>query len=140
MKFGIRAGLYRCELHEYMLTKNKLQIGKGNLKSFDPKAGCAPQRRNMADEEDRWEEERNYCKEFYNMAEKVDKFFLEHEKAIKHEKKDVDEHGSVNHGGDGEESLPSHSSSDSSSSFSHHSNKNHRHTSKKSFFKLDVKF
>lgn len=52
------------------------------------------------------------------MAEKVDKLFSEYEKAIRHEKKDVDNNRLVNHEGGGEELPPSFSSSDSS----HHSN------------------
>ena len=89
------------------------------------------------------EEERNYYKVFFTMAEKVDKMFAEHDNTIKPEKKQPDKLGSVNHeGGRGEPpKLPSPSSSDSSSSSSsHHSNKHHRNTSKKPFFKLYVKF
>jgi len=40
-----------------MLTRNKLQEGKRKLKSFDPEAERAPQRRNMVDEEAQLEEE-----------------------------------------------------------------------------------
>jgi len=94
----------------------------------------------MADKEARWEEERNYCKTFYNMANKVDKLFAKYEKTLKLEKNGSNDHASVNHGGGGEEPPPSPSTSESSSSSSHHSNKNQRNASKKSFFKLDVKF
>ena len=76
-----------------MLTRNKLQRGEGKLKSFDPKVGHARQRRNMAEEEAFWEEERSYRKAFYNMVEKVDKLFAEYEKTVKPEKKDADDHG-----------------------------------------------
>ena len=38
-----------------MLTRNKIQRGEGKIKSFDPEARCAPQRRDMADEEAHWE-------------------------------------------------------------------------------------
>jgi len=119
-----------------MLTQNNLRKGEGKLKSFDPKVGCAQQRRNMEDEEACWEQEWNYRKVFYNMAEKVDKLFSEYEKTIRHEKKDAHENRSVNHEGDGEDPPPSPSSSDSP----HHSNQDSKHTSKKPFFKLDVKF
>ena len=94
----------------------------------------------MVDEEAHWEEEWNYHKEFYNMANKVDKLFAKYEKIVKPEKKNVDNHGSVNHGVGGEEPPPSPSPSDSSSSSSHHYCRRHRHTSKKHFLKLDVKF
>ena len=90
----------------------------------------------MANAEARWEEEENFRKVFYNMAGKVDKLLAEYEKALGHEKKDVDDHGSTNQEGGGEEPPPSPSSSDSS----HHSNRDSKHTSKKLFFKLDVKF
>jgi len=32
-----------------MLTRKKLERAEGKLKSFDPKAGHAPQRQNMVD-------------------------------------------------------------------------------------------
>ena len=66
------------------------------LKSFDLEVGCAQRRRNMENEEARWEEEQNFRKLFYNMAGKVDQLFVEYEKALGHEKKDVDDHGSRN--------------------------------------------
>ena len=76
------------------------------------------------------------------MAKKVDKLFVEYEKKIKPEKKEPDDHASVNHeGGRGEPpEPPSPSSSDNSSSSSHHSNMHNRNTSKKPFLNLDVKF
>ena len=124
-----------------MLTRNKLQRGEEKLKSFDHEAGCTPRRRNMADEEARMEEERNYHKIFFIMVDKVDKLFPEYEKTIKPEKKESDDHASVNHGDGEEETPPSPSSSDNSSSYSsHHSNKHHRSASKNSFFMLYVKF
>ena len=90
----------------------------------------------MVDEEARWEEEHNFLKVFYNMAKKVDKLFLEYEKALGHEKEGADDNRSKNHEGGGEEPPPSPSSSDSS----HHSNRDSKHASKKLFFKLDVNF
>ena len=66
----------------------------------------------------------------------MDKLFLKYEKALGHEKQDVDENRSENHEGGGECPPPSPSSTDSS----HHSNRDSKHTSKKPFFKLDVKF
>jgi len=75
------------------------------------------------------------------LEKKVDNLFSEYEKTIKHEKKELDDHTSVNHGGGGKDPPPSPSTSDSSSSSSsHHSNGHHRNASKKHVFKLDVKF
>ena len=84
-----------------MLTRNKLQEGKRKLKSFDPEAERAPQRRNMVDEEAQLEEEWNYHKIFFTTAEKVDKLFAEYEKTIKLERKEPYDHASVNHEGGG---------------------------------------
>jgi len=58
-----------------MLTRNKLRKGEGILKSFDPEVGRGRKRINMENEEACWEEEQNFRKVFYNMAEKVDKLF-----------------------------------------------------------------
>lgn len=124
------------ELHEYMLTQNKLQKGGGMLNSFDPKVGRAQRRRKMENEEARWEEEHNFHKVFYIWHRKWTSYFSENEQALGHEKKDADDNGSTNHEGGGEEPPPSPSSSDGS----HHSNHDSKHTSKKPFFKLDIKF
>ena len=70
------------------------------------------------------------------MAEKLDKMFLEYEKVLQHEKKDVDDHRLAHHGDGGEYPPPYPYSSDSSHHFSLYS----RHASKKPFLKLDVKF
>jgi len=74
------------------------------------------------------------------MAKKVDKLFVEYEKALQNEKKYVDGRGLAHHGDDGEDPLPSPYSSGSSASSSHHSRRRHRQTSKKHFLKLDVNF
>jgi len=50
----------------------------------------------MANEEAHSEDEQNFQKVFYNMAGNVDKLFTEYEKALGHEKKDVDDHESAN--------------------------------------------
>jgi len=102
---------------------------EGILKYIDPKVGCTQRKRNMEKKEAHWEEEHNFCKVFYNIEEKVDKLFLEYEKALGHEKKYVDESGSENHEGVKKEPPPSPSSSDTS----HHSNHDYKHTSKKPF-------
>ena len=61
-----------------MLTRNKLQRGKGKLKSFDPEAEHVAQRWNIEYEEAQMEEQWNYCDIFFTMAEKVDKLFAEY--------------------------------------------------------------
>lgn len=90
----------------------------------------------MADDEAHYEEERNYHKAFYTMAEKVDQLFSRLEKV---EERKPEEQGSV-HGNGGEEPPPSPSTSEISSSSHHHHHRNSRDASKKPFFKLDVKF
>jgi len=96
----------------------------------------------MVDEEARTEEEQNYHKIFFTMVEKVHKLFAEYEKEIKPKKKEPDEYALVNRGEGGEHPKPPspYSIGSYSSSSSHLSNMHHRNTSKKPFFKLDVKF
>ena len=53
----------------------------------------------MGDEEYWMKEKGNYQNIFFTMAEKVDMLFAEYEKIIKHEKKEADDHASVNHEG-----------------------------------------
>jgi len=78
---------------------------------------------------------------FFTMAQKDDKLFVEYELTIKTEKKELNDHASVNHGGGGEDPPPYPSTSDNSSiSSSLHSNRHHRNASKNQFFKLEVKF
>lgn len=97
----------------------------------------------MHNEEETWETKKLVGKRkkisrkvFYNMAKKADKLFLESEKALGHEKEGVDDNRSTNHEGGGEDPPPSPSSRYSS----HHSHCDSKHSSKKPFFKLDVKF
>lgn len=132
---GMRAGLFRCELHVCMLTRNRLRRGEGKLKYFDPEAGHALRRRRMAHEEDCYEEELNFRKTFYTMAESIGQLLsrLEKEKGKK-----AEEQGSVH--GNGEEEPPPPSTSESYSSSHHHHHRNSRDSSKKPFFNLDVKF
>lgn len=66
----------------------------------------------------------------------MDKLLLEYEKALGHEKEGFDDNTLANHEGGEEEPPPSPSSSD----ISHHSHRGSKHSSKKPFFKLDVKF
>ena len=62
-----------------MLIRNGLRRGEGKLNSFDLEVGHAHRRRNMADEEARYEEEFNF-KSFYIMAENVGQFLSRIEK------------------------------------------------------------
>ena len=90
----------------------------------------------MANEEAHHEEERNFHKTFYTMAENVGQLLSRLEKE---EERNLKEQGSV-HGNGEEEPPPSPSTSESSSSSHHHHHRNSRDASKKPFFKLDVKF
>jgi len=118
-----------------MLTRNRLRRGEGKLKSFDPEAGHAHRKKNMADEEACHQDELNFCKTLYTMAENVGQLLSRLEKA---EGKKAEEQGSMH--GNGEEPPPSPSTSESSSSSHHYHRRNSRGASKKPFFKLDVKF
>ena len=89
----------------------------------------------MADEEAHHEEEHNFYKIFYTMAENVGQLLSRMEKA---EERNPEEQGLV-HGNGGEEPPPSPSTSESFSSSHHHHHRNSRDASKKPFFKLDVK-
>lgn len=95
----------------------------------------------MAHEKAQLEEEKNYDKIFFTMEEKFDMLFAEYENIIKHEKKELGDHASLNHEGGGEQPPPCPSSSESYSYFSSlHSRRHHRNPSKKTFSKLEVKF
>ena len=119
-----------------MLTRNKLQRGEGELEPFDPEAGFSHRSRNMAEEEADLEEERNFRKTFYSVAENVGKLVLRLEQV---EERNPKEQGS-GHGNGGKEPPPSPSASESSSSSHHHNCRNSRDAFKKPFFKLDAKF
>ena len=99
-----------------MLTRGRLQRGEGNLEPFDPEAGCAPRRRNMAKEEARIEEEHNFRKTFYSMAENISQLVIRLEKG---EERNLEGQGSA-HGNGGEEPSLSPSGSEGSSSSHHH--------------------
>jgi len=116
--------------------RNRLRRGKGELETFDPKAGHAHQRRNMAEDEAQPEEERNFHKTFYSMEKNVGQLVLRLDRA---EGRKLEEKGSE-HGSGGEEPPPSPSTSESSSSSHHHNRRNLVDASKKPFFELDVKF
>ena len=64
-----------------MLTRGELQRGEGSLEPFNPKAGRAPRRRNMVEEEAHIEEELNFRKTFYSMADNIIQLVIRLEKA-----------------------------------------------------------
>ena len=74
-----------------MLTRNRLIRGKGELELFDHEVGHAHRRRNMN------EEERNFKKTFYSMAENVSQLLLRLERA---KGRNAEEQGSM-HGNGG---------------------------------------
>ena len=119
-----------------MLTRGRIERGEGNLEPFDPEVGRAPRIRNMAEEEARIEEERNFRKSFYSMAENISQLVIRLEKA---EERNPEGQGST-HGNDGEGPPPSPSGGEGSSSPHHHNQRIPKDASKKPFFKLDVKF
>ena len=90
----------------------------------------------MAEEEARIEEESNFRKTFYSVAENISQLVLRLERA---EERNPEGQGSA-HGNGGEEPPPSPSGSEGSSSSYHHNCRNSKDASKKPFFKLDVKF
>ena len=85
------------------------------------------------------EEEPNFCKTFYTMADRDEKMFSRLEKLESVGENSLEGQGST-HGDDGGDPPPSPSASGSSSSSSHHHHRNSRNASKKPLFKLDVKF
>lgn len=124
-----------------MLTRNRLRRGEKELQSFNPELGCAHQRRNMADEEARYEEELNFRKTFYMMANHIEKLFSKLKKLENAEGKTTEGQGLVHGDDDGGDPPPSPSTSGSSSSSSHHhNNRNSKNVAKKPFLKLGVKF
>ena len=88
-----------------MLTINRLRRGKGKLNSFDPKVGHAHQRINM-DDNVRNEEELNFHKTFYTMADWVEKLFSRLEKLEKARDNASEGQGS-GHGDNGGDPPPS---------------------------------
>jgi len=119
-----------------MLTRSRLRRGEGTLQACDPEAGRARQRRNMGDE-DRNEEELNFRKTFYTMADRVERLFSRLERLEKTGYHSLEGQGSVHGDGGGN---PPPSGNESPSSSSNHHNKNSGNASNKPFFKLDVKF
>jgi len=89
----------------------------------------------MVEEEARIEDEHNFRNTFYSMVENVSQLVLRLERA---EGRIVEELGSA-HGDGGEDPPPSPPMNEGSSSPHHNNPRNPRDTSKKPFFKLDVK-
>eukprot|EP00253_Pinus_taeda_P030758 PITA_30758 len=90
----------------------------------------------MAEDEAHLEEERNFSKTFYSMADNISQLVLRLEKA---EERNPEQQGSID-GNGGEEPPPSPSKSEGSPSSHHHNRRNSKDASKKPLFKLDVKF
>ena len=69
-----------------MLTRAKLKEGERESTSYNPEIGRALRRRNMGDDDACTRMEKNFHKIFYQMEDKVDKFFADNEKRMKNEK------------------------------------------------------
>ena len=91
------------------------------------------------DDNARNEEELNFRKTFYTLADRVEKLFSRLEKLESVREKALEGKGST-HGDDGGDPPPSPSAIGSSSYSSHHHNRNSGIASQKPFFKFDVKF
>ena len=105
-----------------MLTTNRLRRGEEKLKYFDPKSRRAHRRRNM-DVDARNEEDLNFRKTFYTLADRVEKLFSRLEKLESARENDLEGQGSA-HGDDGGDPPPSPSTSECSYSSSHHHHRN----------------
>ena len=55
-----------------MPTGAKHNRGEGNLKTFNPRVGCASRRKKMAEEDKRDEQKKNFHMVFYHMSEMVE--------------------------------------------------------------------
>ena len=58
-----------------MLTRSRLKRGEGVLETFNLEIGCAHQREKMAHEYYWEEDEKAFCKVFYQMADILEKLF-----------------------------------------------------------------
>jgi len=95
----------------------------------------------MGEENDvRYEEEVKFCKTFYMMADLVEKMFSRFEKLESAGEKAPEGQGSVLEDDGGDPPPSPLACESSSSSTSHHDHRNTGNTSKKPFFKLNVKF
>jgi hypothetical protein len=131
-----------------MLTRDKNNQGEGTLKTFNPKVGHESQRKNMAEEDNHDEQEKNFHMVFYCMSDMVEKMSGDYEKMMKKKEKKKeeppDDDASVNQGAGGDPPEPPSSPSSSSSSSSEHSHhsqhSSHKASFKKQLLKIDVKF
>jgi hypothetical protein len=118
---------------------------EGTLNNFNLKFGRAHQRKKMAEEDKRDEEEKNFHMVFYRMSEMVKRMYGDYEKRMKKKTKkkesQVDDDASVNQGAGGDPPERPYSPSNSRSSSSDHSHhSSHKTSLKKPLLKLDVKF
>jgi hypothetical protein len=131
-----------------MLTRAKHKQGEVNIKTFNPKVGCASRRKKIEEEDKHDEQEKKFHMVFYLMTKMVEKMYGDHEKRMKRKgkKKEAppDYDASVNQGARGDPpEPPSSPSSCSSYSFehSHHSqHSNHKASFKKPLLNIDIKF
>ena len=128
-----------------MLIGLKLKHGEGVLEAFNPEIGRAHRRKKMADEKYREENEKTFCKAFYQMADRLEKLFADYQERLekKKTKKEKAENNALGKGGDPFE-LPSPSSSSSfeSSSIASSNPKKQPENTKSDlpYLKLDIKF
>ena len=95
------------------------------IEAFNPDIGCAHRRKKMVDEEYREEDEKAFRKDFYQMADIVEKLFADYQEILekKKTKKEKAENNALGKGVDPyEPSSPSSSSSSSESSSTASSN------------------
>ena len=71
---------------EFMLTRSKLKWGEGVLEAFNPDIGHAHWRDKMSDEDYRGEDEKAFRKEFYQMADIVEKLFADYQERLEKNK------------------------------------------------------
>ena len=97
-----------------MLTRSRLKWGEGVLEAFNLEIGHAHQREKMADEDYRWEYEKAFYKNLYQMVERVENLFVDYQERLEN-KKTKKEKAKDNAWGKGK-NPSKHSSSSSSSS------------------------
>ena len=69
-----------------MLIGLKLKHGEGVLEAFNPEIGRAHRRKKMADEYYREEDDKAFCKDFYQMEDIVEKLFADYQERLEKKK------------------------------------------------------
>ena len=69
-----------------MLTRSRFQRGEGDIEAFDPKIGSR-RRKKMASEDYREEDEKAFRKDFYQMADRVEKLFADYQERLDKKKR-----------------------------------------------------